>query len=173
MARLPHEFDQNEWFVLISMLIVLGIFFLLRRVIPRKLALTILVFFAALGLMVDVLIGMDYPADFYVIMDSNKLDLFDMLVYFVNYPVFGYFYSHIIYKWRMQLTRLLWFVPLWALLAVLIEALSVIFNVFSYKNGWGIGYSAIAYILIYAFSAAVIKLFIHIWTVQKEGDAHA
>lgn len=173
MVKLPEHFDKNEWFVIISILILVICFFMLPRITPRRLTLTIFLFFAVLGLTADVLIGVSYPADFYVIMDSPKLELFDLLVYAGNYPLFGYFFAYVIYKWRMRTAHLLWFVPFWCLLAVGIEWLSLQFKIYTYQNGWTLGLSAAVYLLTYTFCAIVTKGLDRLWTAGKKDDGYA
>ncbi|WP_377559097.1 hypothetical protein [Ornithinibacillus salinisoli] len=124
---------------------------------------TILLFFSVMGLFVDVIAGVDYPFNFYQIMDSLKLELFDVLVYAVNYSIYGYFFSYFILKWEMKRINLLLFIIIWSGITTLIEWISIKFHVFTYMNGWNIGFSSIAYMFIFTISALFIKLFSYLW----------
>jgi hypothetical protein len=163
MLKLPWAFDKNEWFVLGSMLCLLVCFIAIPKIMPRGMTLSVLLYFAVLGFTADVLVGVDYPIDFYTIMDSPKLELFDVLVYLINYPIFGYFLSYLLYKYEMRKKPLFFLIPLWCGLSVLFEFISAKLKVFTYHNGWNLGYSALTYPFIFSLSAAVIELYIRIW----------
>ncbi|MFV2048312.1 hypothetical protein KDJ21_026070 [Metabacillus litoralis] len=166
MFKLPIIFDKNEWFVMISMVVLLICFIAIPKIIPKSLTITIMLFYAVFGLTADVLIGVDYPFNFYRIMDSPKLELFDVLVYVVNYSLYGYFFSYILYKWKIEIKYLLLFILLWIALTVCLEWMSVKFNVFTYKNGWNTWFSALSYLLIFPASAIINKVFIHFWSIK-------
>lgn len=163
MLKLPLSFDENEWFAVITMLFLIFCYIKVPKIISREMTITIFLFFATLGLTADIILGVDYPFDFYRIMDTPNLELFDVLVYIVNYSFFGYFFSYIICKWRMNVLYLLIFIILWSGLSTLIEWTSEKFNVFSYRDGWNIGFSSITYIFVFSYCAIIIKLFIHLW----------
>jgi len=163
MFKLPLHFDENEWFILISMFFLIIGFFIIPKIIPKGMTLSLLLYYAIFGLNADILIGVDYPFNFYTIMDSPKLELFDVFAYLVNYPIFGYFFSYIIYKWRMPKTHLILFILLWSGLATFIEWISERFNIYTYLHGWNTGYSGLLYLLIFSSSAFVVKIFSRYW----------
>ncbi|MFP7736657.1 hypothetical protein ACLHDF_25300 [Priestia aryabhattai] len=162
MFKLPLEFDKNEWFVTLTMIFLIIIFSIVPKLMPRGMTLSILLYFSVLGLTADILIGVDYPFNFYKIMDSSKLEVFDVLIYGVNYTLYGYFFSYFIYKWETRRANFL-LVILWIGLSTLIEWVSEKFNVFTYTNGWHIGLSAISYIFVYTLSVIIIRFFIRLW----------
>ena len=163
MFDLPESFNENEWFVIVSMIVLSICFIKTPRMMCREWIASIFLWFANLGLGVDILLGIDYPFDFYQIMDTPKLELFDILVYFVNYPLYGYFFAYIMYKWIVRKDVLLLFVLIWCGLTAALEAFSVHFHVFTYLHGWTLGRSFLVYLVIYSFSAAVLKGFQRIW----------
>jgi hypothetical protein len=163
MFKLPLHFDVNEWFVILTMIFLMITFIIVPKLMPKGMTLSILLYFAVLGLTADVLIGVGYPFDFYKIMDSSKLEIFDVLIYGVNYSLYGYFFSYFIYKWEKRKFNLLLFVIFWSGQSTLIEWISVKFNVFTYIHGWNTGFSAISYLFVYTLSTIIIKLFSHCW----------
>ncbi|SET24385.1 hypothetical protein SAMN05216389_107126 [Oceanobacillus limi] len=162
MYKLPINFDINEWFVVITLTCLIIIFIIVPNTMPKGLTLTIFLYFAVLGLTADVLIGVDYPFDFYDIMDSPKLELFDVIIYSVNYSLYGYFFSYFLFK-QKNLGRILLFIIFWAGISTIIEWVSVRFNVFTYMNGWNTGFSAIVYLFVFTTSAIVVKWLNHCW----------
>lgn len=160
--ELPLKFDENEWFIIISMIFSLICFIIVPKKIPRSMSVSILLFFGALGLTADLLIGVSYPIDFYTIMDSPKLELFDVIIYIFNYPLYGYLFAYFIYK-SEKFGAYLMLSILFCGFNTLLEWISVKFNVFTYQNGWNLGYSAIAYLLIFTFCTVVVKIFSRCW----------
>ncbi|MBD8071424.1 hypothetical protein [Bacillus sp. PS06] len=167
MFKLPSDFDMNEYFVLITMISLLILVIKVPKLMPRLMSLSIFLYFSVLGLTADVLIGVDYPFDFYQIMDSPKLEIFDVFIYGVNYPIYGYFFSYIIYKWNTRRVIVI-LIICWSGITTFIEWVSVKFHVFTYQNGWNIGFSAMAYLVVYTFSAFVILYFIHCWKTSDK-----
>ncbi len=163
MFKLPLDFDLNEWFVLISMIGSMIVFVKVPNRMPKGMALAILLYFAFLGLTTDILIGVDYPFNFYKIMDSPKLELFDVIIYAVNYSLYGYFFAYFIYKWKKRKVLLLFFILYWVVQTTVIEWIAVQVHVFTYNNGWNTGFSALSYLFIYTLSAGVTLLFSHSW----------
>lgn len=162
MVKLPLTFDINEWFVGISFILLLFLFIKVPKTMPYSMILTILLYFSLLGFTADILIGVDYPFNFYKIMDTPKLELFDVIIYGINYSIYGYFYSYLLYKCKKQRQMLL-LLLFWIGQSTIIEWFSVQVNVFTYQNGWNTGYSAISYFVVYSISTVVIKYIFHCW----------
>lgn len=163
ILKLPTAFDENEWFILATMLLLFVCFLAVPKIMPRGMTIAALLFFGVLGLTADVLIGVDYPIDFYTITDSPQLELFDVFVYIVNYPLYGYFFAYAIYRFKLDWKRLTWFIPLWSAVTALCEIAAVRFRVFTYLHGWNTGWSALTYLLAFAFAAAAVRFFIRVW----------
>lgn len=163
MLKLPQQFDENEWFVLTSIVLLIVCFFIVPRMMPRGMILSILLLFAVLGFTADVLIGVDFPIDFYTITDSRNLELLDVLIYAINYPFYGYFFSYILFKWMKKAVHWIWFIPLWCLLSGAIEWISIHFNVFTYHKGWNTWCSILLYLFVFTIAAIATKLFARNW----------
>lgn len=159
----PAAFDENEWFILATMLLLFVCFLAVPKIMPRGMTIAVFLFFGVLGLLADVLIGVDYPIDFYTITDSPGLDLFDVFVYIVNYPLYGYFFAYAIYRFKLDWPRLAWFIPLWSAVTTIVEIVSVRFRVFTYLRGWNAGWSALTYLLVFAVAAAAVRFFMRVW----------
>lgn len=158
MLNAPVRFDANEWFVCITMLVLIVLFAVTPKMFSMQAALCLMLFHSVLGLTADMIIGVAYPWDFYDTMDTPGYDWFDFFIYTVNYPLYGYFFGTGMKLWE----RRGWPLPLLiagaALLSLLLEWLSVQFQVFQYKNGWHVWDSLLAYSVIFCGSAAFVKL---------------
>lgn len=164
--KLPSSFDENEWFILISLILLIIVFIKLPKILPLDFMFSVLLYYAVIGLTADVIIAADYPDDFYTITDSPYLELFDVITYIINYPIYGLFFSYIICKWNPSSLGLVFLIVLWSGLTASLELLSVKFNVFSYI-GWDTEHSLIVYLFVFSLSAVVTKVFIHYWTSEN------
>ena len=148
---------------MISMVFTIICFIIIPKLMPKVMIVSLLLFYAFIGLTTDVLIGVKYPFNFYKIMDTPTLELFDVLIYIVNYPIYGYFFSYVIYKWDLKGVPLIIFIICWCGLTAFIDWMAIQFNVFTYRNGWNLGYSSLVYLFIFTLGAFVAKLFSHYW----------
>ncbi|TKC16797.1 hypothetical protein FA727_12065 [Robertmurraya kyonggiensis] len=164
--KLPSRFDENEWFILVSLFCLIVCFIKLHKIFPLNMRISIFLFYAVIGLTADVLIAADYPVDLYTITDTPYLELFDVIAYVINYPIYGLFFSYIISKWKMSLLSLSFLIVLWSGLTASLEWLSVQFNVFTY-HGWDTEHSLIVYLFIFSLSTLVTKLFSYCWRKEN------
>lgn len=164
--KLPTRFDENEWFILASLFFLIVCFIKLPKIFPLSMRISIFLFYAVTGLTADVIIAADYPVDLYTITDTPNLELFDVIAYVINYPIYGLFFSYIISKWKMSLLSLSFLIVLWSGLTASLEWLSVQFNVFTY-HGWDTEHSLIVYLFIFSLSTIVTKLFSYFWRKES------
>lgn len=168
MLKLPQQIDANEWFVLASIALLIICYIIVPKIMPRGMIVSILLLFAVFGFTADVIIGVDFPIDFYTITDSRNLEVLDVLIYTINYPFYGYFFSYIMYKWMKKTVHLIWFIPSWCLLSGAIEWLSIKFNVFTYHQGWTTWHSVLLYMFVFTLASMATKLFIRYWITSAD-----
>lgn len=82
---LPVQFDQNEWFVIIALIISYSIIIYLPKKIPFSIFVLISVYALVIARMYDHTIESP-TVDYYDIMDTTKYDLFDLLLYLLYPP---------------------------------------------------------------------------------------
>jgi hypothetical protein len=111
---------------------------------------TIVFTFLAVGIpnYVDFLIGVP-PVDLYDVNDTNKVELFDIVLYYLNAP-FAYLFVYFFDKWKISGLRIALYVSVCSAAATAYEALADFFHVFKYK-GWNLGYSFVFYLAIQSF----------------------
>jgi hypothetical protein len=153
----PVKFDENEWFVLTGLVILLLIFWKLPKHFPPALTFMILLFTINLGITADYTLATEFPFDAYDALDTAKFDLFDFIMSNINYGLFGYVFIYFYDKWHVKgLIRLL-YIGFWVALSVLMEFIATKLNVFTY-NDWNLRYSFICYLFIFAYYIVVLKL---------------
>lgn len=151
----PVHFDSNEWFIIITALLVTVIFLSL----PRRFSFTQIVVIFVLNLFFgmvgdDILAGPPY--NFYDVMDSPLFEWNDLLTYFFQYPMTMYFFLYFYDKWQPQKLPLLGYVIGWIMMTIVWERIAALFHVFTY-NHWGILDSFVVYIFAYSFNLIVFK----------------
>jgi hypothetical protein len=145
MIPFPKEFDQNEWFILVFLITNgFALIFLPKR-FPKIITLLILLFGLSVPRILDHLLSAN-QVDLYDLMDTPKLDLFDILLYFIIAP-FSYYFIYFYDKLNVRGIGISVYVLIWSLAGVGYESLAVQFEVFTY-NTWKLGYSFPFYIMM-------------------------
>ena len=143
--KLPVSFDQNEWFVLISLIISTTIVIILPRRFPLSKIILLFLFSAVVARLSDHLLA-GPNSNLYNLMDTNTLDLFDMLTYFLYMP-FVYFFIYFYDKWKLRGYSIFLYIVGSVLAGTVYEWITSYFNVFNY-HGWKVYYSFTVYLAI-------------------------
>jgi len=154
LMLLPDQFDQNEWFIIISLILTYSLMIKLPKRFPLTITLLILFFGMAYVQVTDhILAGLSFNT--YDINDFGKYELFDWIGWFI-YPPFGYFFVYFFDKWPIHGRRIFWYILGWSFIAMLVEWISLKFNFFKYYN-WNFAYSYPVYLL----TLCIYLLFFH------------
>lgn len=152
----PEKFDGNEWFIIISLLLVLTIALLLPKRFSPMVVVLLVLFNVFLGQTVDSFIGVP-PYDLYDVNDRKEYEIFDGILYFFHYPPSAYLVTYFYDKWRIKGLYVIAYIICCALITTGLEWMAVIFHVFNYK-GWKLIYSAPVYMAVYGLNILVLKL---------------
>lgn len=142
---LPKHFDGNEWFIII--VLVLSIFLMrLPKKMPTEVAYLIVLLSPAIPIIIDHTIAAISPYDVYRVNDSEKYEVFDILLIGVYVP-FGYLCVYF-YEWfRPKKMKIVLYILCWSLFAICFEFVIVRLHVFTY-HGWSLEYSFPTYLLV-------------------------
>ncbi|WP_160725509.1 hypothetical protein [Bacillus sp. USDA818B3_A] len=141
---LPNQFDANEWFITLSLILTYLLIIKLPKRFPRTITLMLLLFGMGYVQVVDhILAGISYNT--YDINDYAEYELFDWIGWFI-YPPFGYFFIYCLDKWSLHGRQLFWYIFGWSLIAMVVEWISLKFHMFTYY-GWKFTYSYPVYLL--------------------------
>lgn len=160
--RLPEEFDSNEWFVIISLIIATLMILLLPKKLPLSISILMILFGSTVGRLTDRFLAAP-NWDLYDIMDTGKYDLFDFLTY-VLFGLFAYLFAYLFENMNIRRLNLLFFVLICAILGTIFEYVSLYFHVFEYKS-WEINYSFNVYLVVQALT---LFFYSHIKNVHKK-----
>jgi hypothetical protein len=146
---LPQEFDQNEWFLIIALIISFTLILFLPRRFPLSITILIMLFSITVARLSDHLLA-GPNIDLYNLMDTGKYDLFDLFLYFLYAP-FGYLFVYLYEKLNIKGFWILLYIIICSIAGTMIEGLCVLFDVFNYK-GWKLSYSFCFYLAVQALT---------------------
>lgn len=145
ITEYDHQFNANEWFVLVTL--VIG--FLLFFIIPKRFSVKERIFFLLFGMysgkFFDHTISIK-PFDFYDVNDNSSYQLIDFASYAMFAP-FGYFFMYIYDKLQLKKWMVILYILTWSIIAIVIEYIATKLGVYHYKNGYKLLYGLPIYIL--------------------------
>lgn len=157
-----NQFNQNEWFVILVLLLGILAVWMTPKRFPPKNFIIYLLFSTFVGMVFDHTISIE-PFDFYDVNDNSGYQVMDFLTY-VMYGPFGYFYVYIYDYFKIHVKYRTLYIIGWALAAVGWEIFAHKMGVFHYKNGYGIPYSFPIYL-------GVLSVHLYFFeTIQKITD---
>jgi len=160
----PRILDINEWYILISALVILSVSVWIPRRLPVTHIITVLMFNFFLAVTADHILAAP-PYDLYDIMDVPQFEYWDVFIYLFNYPPAAYLFVQIyetVDKRRFSPAKLIF---LWAAGAWGLEWFSNLFNVYTYK-GWSIWYSGPVYVAVFT-----VNYWFHRWLIQLRASS--
>ncbi len=150
MYNTPVKFDENEWLVLASAIVI---FWML---------------FPYLGASIDYLLGSRNWLDLYDTMDTILIDWYDLLTYNLCYSIYGYLFCHF-YKVikRLSPRYIKFYILGWSAQTALLEWFSALFGVFTYK-GWHPFTSFPFYLLLFGSLSFFIATLERWWEQENQ-----
>jgi hypothetical protein len=141
----PNKFDENEWTILIGILFNILIFIFLPKRIPKEITPLIVLLSISFPKIMDHSMGVE-PYNFYDLTDSSKYEIFDLALYGV-YPAFGYLFVYFLDYFNLKGLKVVLYIFVWNLFAVVAEFLLIKLHVFVY-TGWKLIYSLPVYLVV-------------------------
>lgn len=154
MLPLPHKFDQNEWFILGSIIVAYSIIFFLPKRFPTSLSIILLLYGPTVARISDHLLA-TAKLDYYRVMDLAKFEFFDLVTYLLYAP-FSYLFLYIYDRLKLEGFWILFYIFCCTLAATFFEYINNVLHVFSY-NGWKLFYSLSVYLFIQCLTIVFYK----------------
>ncbi len=155
MKHSDYHFDHNEWFILVTLLLMIALLFRLPRRFPFSVSALIYVFCFAVSIATDLILGTP-PLDLYDINDTPKYSMADFFTWNMYAP-FGYLFLYVYDRFRIREISVLFYIVICAALAVGFEWLTVLAGIFHYK-GWKLADSFPIYLLVLAMYVSFFHL---------------
>lgn len=140
----PKNFDENEWFILVGVIVNILVFKWLPKQLPREIIPLIVLLSISFPKVLDHTMAVP-PYDFYNITDSKKYELFDLILYGV-YPMFGYLFIYLFNVFKPSRIKFVLYLLTWLLFAVTFEYFLTLLHVYTY-TGWNIVFSLPIYLI--------------------------
>lgn len=152
----PLHFDLNEWFVILALVLMILIVCILPKRFSPVVTTFILVFNVYMGQTIDLLIGAP-PYDQYDMLDRDKYEIVDGILYLFNYPLIAYVALTLYGQWKVKGLGRFFYIGAWALITMSAEWVADLAHVFTYK-GWRLAYSFIVYLGVYSLNILMLHL---------------
>ncbi len=154
--EMPLKFDLDEWYVLGSLALLLTFVLLLPKRFPPVISLIVFLWSPSIGMISDYILGTEYPFNFYDTMDTKKYDLFDFILYAINYSLYGYLFLYFYDKYQFAKWRYVLYILSWATTSVIFEGISTLLGVYKYNN-WNLAWSFVVYLIVLPLHTIVLK----------------
>lgn len=140
------HFDRNEWYVMAMLVIAYGALILLPKRLPPKWMVLGLVWGFASSTLFDFTIGGGL-IDFYVVNDSDRYELTDLLVYFL-FATFAYFFIYFFEVLKISKKTLIYYIIGWTIVAFIMQWVSEWMRLTEYQKGYKMEYNIVVFLII-------------------------
>ncbi|GMA61228.1 hypothetical protein NZD89_16250 [Alicyclobacillus fastidiosus] len=140
----PLDFDANEWFIILNIVLGYTLVLLLPRRYPRVVSILVVLFCVSIAIILDHSIATP-PLDMYDINDQKKYELMDVITYLMYSP-FAILSVYLFDKFNPRGLYFTAYVIAWSGFATLFEWLATLCRVFTYTE-WHLLYSFSVYLV--------------------------
>lgn len=143
-------FDWNEWFFIITTLIIFSIFLFIRKYFPAVIVIVIWVYNVVYVSTIDYFL-LATPFKLYYFSDNRTYELSGALFHLIMYPCASLLFLFAYDKWKLYGNKTVWYILLWTGFSVFFEWVCVKNHALTY-TGWNLYYS----VPTYPLSAAIL-----------------
>jgi hypothetical protein len=158
--------NENDWFIVICLLLAYALVFRLPRLFPKSISALVMFFSLSLAKGADNTLGVK-PLDLYDTNEIPKFDVIDLFTWAI-YPAAGYLFIYLYHRLGVRGAYISIFIIICSLLSTWFEYICVQFKVFHYKE-WTLTYSFITYLLVQQLT---ILLFEFLKYKYREAKGH-
>ncbi|MFC3015463.1 hypothetical protein [Virgibacillus litoralis] len=133
MLPLPEQFNENEWFIILTTVCGFILILLLPKRYPHVISILMVLFTVTIAIIMDHLIATP-PLDLYDLNDLEKYEVTDIVTYLMYSP-YALLCVYLFDKFDPKGKYITTYVVFWSLFALGFEWLAVFFNVFKF-SGW-------------------------------------
>jgi hypothetical protein len=148
-------FDWNEWFFIISSVVILSMFLLIRKYFTSVMVIIIWVYNIFLVSTIDYFF-IATPFKLYFFGDNPTYELSGALFHFFMYPCASLLFLFVYDRWELYGKKTVWYILGWTGFALFFEWISVKNHALIY-TGWKLYYS----IPTYPLASVILIIFFH------------
>lgn len=156
-------FNQNEWFVIGSIIVFNLAIWLMPKIFSKLEALGFYIFGIYIGLFYDHTISIK-PWDYYDVNDNSSYQFIDFLSY-IMYGPFGYFFLYFYVRWGLKGYQNIAYILVWSGFSLLMEWISLKVGLYHYDKGYKMYFS----FPIYLLSQTMLLLFYQLAVKKEKG----
>lgn len=153
---LPQKFDHNEWFVIFVILLSYLVILPLSKRLTKSIMILVMLFSTTVARLCDHLLSSP-KLDFYDLMDAPTYELFDLFTYLL-YPPFAFLFVYIFKRLSIRGFWIVLYILLWSVGGTLFKNLTVIFDIFNYKD-WKAVYSFTVYLIVQSLTLLFFSVY--------------
>ena len=158
-------FNENEWFVIISMIVTNLAIWLAPKLFSKLESVGYYIFGIYIGLFYDHTLSIK-PWDYYDVNDNSSYQFIDFMSY-IMYGPYGYFFLYFYVKWNIKKLRIIPYILIWSAFSMLMEWIGLKVGLFHFDKGYKMYWS----FPIYLLSQTMIIFFYHLSTrYEKTGN---
>lgn len=139
-------FNSNEWFIIISVLIMFTLLF----VLPKLFSLLEIIGHSLYGLVIGMFCDQTLsikPWDYYDVNDTSAYQPFDFLSY-VMYCPYSYFFIYFYVKFNVKGYYTLLYIVIWTALSLLLEWIGTLIGLYHFDKGYSMQWSVPIYLFL-------------------------
>ncbi|RIX60091.1 hypothetical protein D3P08_00415 [Paenibacillus nanensis] len=140
------HFDRNEWYIMAMLILTYGAVLLLPKRVEAKWRILALVWGFASSTFFDFTIGGGL-IDFYVVNDSDRYELTDLLVY-ILFATFAYFFIYFYEVLKIGKKTLVYYIVGWTIVAFAMQWVSEWMRLTDYQRGYKMEYNIVVFLVI-------------------------
>lgn len=145
LLPLPDPFGANEWFFIVSLILLISLYIILPRKFPTSITVLLLIFGAVVARTFDEILAAP-GHNMYNVLDSGAYELFDLISYPL-YSLFCYLFVYIYVHFKLSGGRLVLYLLFFATFGAVYEKIAIYFNFFTFKE-WKLIYSPSVYLFV-------------------------
>ncbi|MBT2659615.1 hypothetical protein [Bacillus sp. ISL-45] len=161
MKVYEHAFNENEWFIIGSLIGLHAAVWLAPKIFRKLEAIAFYFFGVNTVLFFDHTISVK-PWDFYDVNDDSSYQFIDFLSY-ISYGPYSYFFIYFYVKLRISGKRTVLYIVLWSAISVLMEWIGLKLGMMHYDKGYEMKWS----FPIYLFVQSMLLVFYHLVKKKK------
>ena len=156
MKVYEHAFNENELFVLCSILVMNLAIWFAPKIFTKLEAIGYYIFGIYIGLFYDHTISIK-PWDFYDVNDNSSYQFIDFLSY-IMYGPYSYFFVYFFVKLKIKGLRTILYILIWSSLSLLLEWVGLKVGLFHFDKGYRMYWS----FPIYLLSQSMMIIYYHL-----------
>ncbi|WP_079506753.1 hypothetical protein [Mesobacillus jeotgali] len=155
-------FNQNEWFIIGSLLVLHGALWFAPKIFSKIETIAYYLFGVSVVLFFDHTISVK-PWDFYDVNDNSSYQFIDFLSY-ITYGPYSYFFIYFYERWKVSGLKTIPYILIWSAFSVLMEWIGVQIGMMHYEKGYKMHWS----FPIYFSVQSLLLAFYHLVKRQRE-----